>query len=113
MKNDNIITTATADTLEAKIESLKELEEFAAEIKAEIDSLKDCIKAEMLAQDTDEMTVGKYIVRWTSVLSNRFDSTTFKREHAEMYKQYTKQTASALHKKSPLRNSRPKHSAKS
>ena len=94
MKNDNIITTATADTLEAKIESLKELEEFAAEIKAEIDSLKDCIKAEMLAQDTDEMTVGKYIVRWTSVLSNRFDSTTFKREHADMYQQYTKQTAS-------------------
>ena len=111
MKNDNIITTATADTLEAKIESLKELEEFAAEIKAEIDSLKDCIKAEMLAQDTDEMTVGKYIVRWTSVLSNRFDSTTFKRESSIQSR--LQAAVSALHKKSPLRNSRPKHSAKS
>lgn len=93
-ENNNTMLTNTADTLEAKIESLKELEAFAEEVKQEIDSLKDCIKAEMLAQDTDEMTVGKYIVRWTSVLSNRFDSTTFKREHAEMYKQYIKQTSS-------------------
>lgn len=94
MTNNNINTNTTADTLEAKIEALKDLEAFAEEVKQEIDSLKDCIKAEMLAQDTDEMTVGKYIVRWTSVLSNRFDSTTFKREHAEMYKQYIKQTSS-------------------
>ena len=94
MTHENNTINNTTDTLEAKIESLKELEAFAEEVKQEIDSLKDCIKAEMLAQDTDEMTVGKYIVRWTSVLSNRFDSTAFKREHADMYKQYTKQTAS-------------------
>lgn len=94
MTHENNTINNTTDTLEAKIESLKELEAFAEEVKQEIDSLKDCIKAEMLAQDTDEMTVGKYIVRWTSVLSNRFDSTAFKREHADMYKQYTKQTKS-------------------
>ena len=48
----------------------------------------------MQSRNTEEMSAGRYIVRWTSVLSNRFDTTTFKREHAEMYKQYMKQTAS-------------------
>lgn len=80
--------------LEMKIKKMQEWEQFANEAKAEAEALKDEIKAEMLMQNTEEMTAGKYIVRWTSVLSQRFDSTTFKREHAEMYKQYTKQTAS-------------------
>lgn len=80
--------------MEKKIAALKEWEELLEEAKAQVESLKDEIKAEMLTRDTDEMTAGKYIVRWTSVLSQRFDSTTFKKEHAEMYKQYTKQTSS-------------------
>ena len=80
--------------MEKKITSLKEWEELLEEAKAQIETLKDEIKAEMLMQNTEEMTAGKYIVRWTSVLSNRFDTTTFKEEHAEMYKQFTKQTAS-------------------
>lgn len=80
--------------MEKKIATLKEWEELLEEAKAQVESLKDEIKAEMLTRDTDEMTAGKYIVRWTSVLSQRFDSTTFKKEHAEMYKQYTKQTSS-------------------
>ena len=45
-------------------------------------------------EETLVMETGKHIVRWTSVLSNRFDTTAFKREHAELYKLYTKQTAS-------------------
>lgn len=80
--------------MEKKIANLKEWEELLEEAKAQVETLKDEIKAEMLTQNTEEMTAGKYIVRWTSVLSQRFDSTTFKKEHAEMYKQYTKQTSS-------------------
>lgn len=80
--------------MEKKIAALKEWEELLEEAKAQVETLKDEIKAEMLTRDTEEMTAGKYIVRWTSVLSQRFDSTTFKKEHAEMYKQYTKQTSS-------------------
>lgn len=84
----------STNELEMKITALKEWEALLEEAKAEVESLKDAIKAEMLMQNTEEMTAGKYIVRWTSVLSQRFDSTTFKKEHAEMYKQYTKQTSS-------------------
>ncbi len=80
--------------LESKIAKLKEWEELLEEAEKEVESLKDEIKSVMLARDTEELVAGKYICRWTSVLSNRFDSTTFKKEHAEMYKQYTKQTQS-------------------
>ena len=49
---------------------------------------------QLIAQETEEMEVGNYIVRYTSVLTNRFDTTSFKREHNDLYKQFTKQTAS-------------------
>ena len=78
----------------SKIEQLKELEELIREAEAEVEALKDEIKKEMMARDTEEMEVGQYIVRWTSVLSNRFDSTAFKRMMPEVYKAYTKQVAS-------------------
>lgn len=78
----------------SKIEAIKELEELIADAQAELEELKDEIKEEMLKRNTEEMEVGKHIVRWTSVLSNRFDSTAFKRVMPEVYKAYTKQVAS-------------------
>ncbi len=80
--------------MKSKIAKLQEWETLAEEAKAEAEALRDEIKAEMLTREAEEMEAGRYIVRWTAVLSNRFDTTTFKKEHAEMYKQYTKQTAS-------------------
>jgi predicted phage-related endonuclease len=77
-----------------KIEQLKEWESILEEAQAEVEALRDCIKTEMLEQETEELQVGTYIVRWTSVLSNRFDSTAFKKQYAELYKSYTKQVAS-------------------
>ena len=77
-----------------KIEELNEWEAIMEEARAEAEALRDSIKAEMLAQETEEMEVGTYIIRWTSVLSNRFDTTAFKKEHNELYKQFTKQVAS-------------------
>ena len=78
----------------SKIESLKELENLIEEAKAEAEAIRDELKAHMLAQDTEELTAGTYIIRWTSVLSNRFDSTAFKKVMPEVYKAYTKQVAS-------------------
>jgi len=77
-----------------KIKELKELEELIAEAEAEVEALKDEIKNEMLKTDAEEMEVGKYIVRWTKVLSNRFDSTAFKKVMPDVYKAYTKQVMS-------------------
>ena len=84
----------TAKAMETKIAELREWETVLEETKAVVETLKDELKAEMNLRETEEMECGKYIVRFTSVLSNRFDTTAFKKEHAEMYKQYTKQTTS-------------------
>ena len=78
----------------SKIESLRSLEELIEEAKAEAEAIRDEIKAEMLSRDTEELTAGKYIVRWTSVLSNRFDTTAFKKVMPEVFKAYTKQVSS-------------------
>ena len=78
----------------SKIEALNELEALIEEAKAEAESLRDEIKAEMLNRNTEEMEAGQYIVRWTSVLSQRFDSTAFKKVMPDVYKSFTKQTAS-------------------
>ena len=78
----------------SKIEALKDLEALIEEAKAEAEALRDEIKQEMLNRDTEEMEAGQYIVRYTSVLSNRFDSTAFKKVMPELYKAYTKQVSS-------------------
>ena len=77
-----------------KIEALKELESLMEEAKAEAETLRDEIKAEMLNRDTEELEAGKYIVRWTSVLTQRFDTTAFKKVMPDVYKAYTKQVSS-------------------
>lgn len=84
----------SVNEMENKIARLQEWEAIAEEAKAEAEALRDEIKAEMLSRDTEEMEAGRFIIRWTSVLSNRFDTTSFKKEHAELYKLYTKQSAS-------------------
>lgn len=77
-----------------KIEALSEWEAILEEAKAEAEALRDAIKAVMLEQNTEELEAGQYIIRWTSVLTNRFDTTAFKKEHNDLYKEFTKQTSS-------------------
>ena len=48
----------------------------------------------MLELDTEELEAGQYIIRWTSVTSNRFDSATFKKVLPEVYKAYLKKVNS-------------------
>lgn len=77
-----------------KIDAPKELEALIEEAKVEAENLRDEIKAEMLNRGTDELEAGQYIVRWTSVLSQRFDTTAFKKVMPDVYKAYTKQVSS-------------------
>ena len=86
--------SAIKKELTAKIEELKELEKLIKEAEAEVEASKDEIKDFMNERDVEEIKVGIYIVRWTSVLSNRFDSNGFKAVMPELYKQYTKQVSS-------------------
>ncbi|MBQ2904004.1 MAG: hypothetical protein IJE48_06375 [Clostridia bacterium] len=77
-----------------KIEALAEWEAIIEDAKAEAEAIREALKAEMLEQNTEELEAGAYIIRWTSVLSQRFDTTSFKKSHADMYKEFTKQVSS-------------------
>ena len=78
----------------AKIELLNKYEAMIEEMKTEADTIRNSIKAEMETRAVEELIAGQYIVRWTSVLSNRFDSTSFKKVLPDLYKAYTKQVSS-------------------
>jgi len=84
---------STSD-LETKITTMQEWEALAEEARAEAEVLRDEIKVELTQRNAEEVTTGKYIVRWTSVLSQRFDSTAFKRAMPDVYKAFTKQVSS-------------------
>ena len=84
----------STNELTTKIEALQEWERLMEEAKAEAEALRNEIKQEMLNRDTDELEAGQYIVRWTSVLSQRFDTTAFKKVMPEVYKAYIKQVSS-------------------
>jgi predicted phage-related endonuclease len=77
-----------------KIEALAEWETIIEDAKAEAEAIREALKAEMLEQNTEELEAGQYIVRWTSITSNRFDSTAFKKQYNDLYKAFTKQVSS-------------------
>ena len=78
----------------SKVRELKELKAMADELAAEITTIEDIIKAEMLSQGVEEMQVDVFKVRYKTVISSRFDSKAFKATHADLYSQYTRQTES-------------------
>lgn len=78
-----------------KVEMLAEYEAMIEEMRAEADELKNSIKAEMEARETEELQIGQYIVRFTNVLSSRFDTKRFKEKFGEdVYKAFTKEVKS-------------------
>lgn len=76
--------------LSSKVRELKELKTMAEELAAEITAIEDEIKAEMTARNTEEMVIDVFKIRWTKVISNRFDSTAFKKANADLYNLFTK-----------------------
>ncbi len=76
------------------IEQMNNFDDLAAKAKAKADAIREAIKEEMVAQEVEEMTAGAYIIRYTTVLSNRFDTTGFKKLYGDLYKDYTKQVSS-------------------
>ncbi len=77
-----------------KIKALNEWEALMEEAKAEAEAIRDSIKQEMLDRDTEELECGTYTIRYTSVLTQRLDTTAFKKALPEVYKSFVKQSAS-------------------
>ena len=86
MKNTNINAT---------LKELKEYNEMMTALKAEIDKLQAECKEYMTANNLDEVISDEGIkATYREVISNRFDSTAFKKDFADIYSEYTKKTSS-------------------
>lgn len=77
-----------------QIEALNEWLALIAEAKAEAQKIEELIKTEMDERNLEELEVGTFIVRYTAILTSRFDTTAFKKSHSDIYKQFLKQSAS-------------------
>ena len=84
----------TKNEMICKIEALHDWEILLSEAQNEVEALKDSLKAELTERGVEELEAGQYIIRYTNVLSNRFDSSAFKKIYGDLYKAFTKQTAS-------------------
>ena len=78
--------------LDEKVKQLRDLHDLEAEVKAEIASIEDAIKAEMLAKNTETLKGDNCTVNWKTFVTTRFDSAAFKLSHAALFSQYTKAT---------------------
>lgn len=85
-------TPMSDHNMEPKIKELMELKRMREELEAEITTIEDEIKNRMGTEET--LLAGSYKVSWTTYTSSRFDSTRFKKDHAELAAAYTKQTTS-------------------
>lgn len=84
----------TERMIENRIKKLKALEEQKKELDAQIKELHEEIKKDMEAKGIEEMQAGIFIIRFTSVLSSRFDTKRFKEQYGDLYERYVKQVAS-------------------
>lgn len=80
----------TQNELVGTIERVITLEAQQKTLNAEIERLKDTLKAELAAQGVDKMKIGGYKVSNTVYTQRRFDSKAFKADHEDMYEEYTK-----------------------
>lgn len=76
------------------VKELKELQRMSDELNAEIESIKDELKAEMAARNTDEILTSEYKLKYKEVSSSRFDTTSFKNKYIDLYNQFLKVTTS-------------------
>lgn len=82
------------DEIRNVVAELQELYEAQDVLKAQITKREQAIKDEMDSRELEELNLGNIIIRFTNILSNRFDTTTFKKFHKDLYNEFIKQVAS-------------------
>lgn len=88
------LTKKQSEALLLAVQGIKALEAQKKDIDAQIKEKTDMVKGLMESKQLEEAEVGEYTVRWAAMAASRFDTTAFKREHEELYKQYLKPSTS-------------------
>ncbi len=87
------VPNSSIDLADNYLENLKrrdEIEELIKKLETEKSQIDQTIQNEMKSFET--ATIGDRKITWKNINSNRFNSTNFKKEHPELYKQYVNQS---------------------
>ena len=82
-----------ARAIDNRVAKIAELEARKADLVAEIDKIKAELQDDMTEKGVDELNGFHYKVTWKEVVSNKFDTTLFKKERKALYDAYLKATA--------------------
>ena len=80
----------TERAINYRLNKLMELEAQKKELEKQIEDIKSSIQTEM--GQNEVLETPKYLVRYTFVVSTRFDSKTFQKDHPKMYDKYAKES---------------------
>ena len=78
--------------LELKYEELRQLQALIDEAQAEMESIKDAIKAAM--GDSEAVWAGEYKITWKPVTTTRLDATALKNAMPDVAAAFMKETTS-------------------
>ena len=76
------------------IQTYNEYKAILKEAEAEMAKAEEALKKEMTKKGVDSLEIGDFKVRWTPMVSARFDSKGFKAAMPELYKEWTKEVES-------------------
>ena len=84
----------SANEIDAKVKELRELRNLETEIRSAIADVEESLKAAMLLKNTDVLNGQECKVMWKTIVSSRFDSTSFKLTHADLFAQFSRSSTS-------------------
>lgn len=77
----------TMKQIDNRIAKIRRLEEERKELEKQISEIRSEIQNEM--QDAERLETNRYIIKWTSYITDRFDTNRFKEEQENLYNAYT------------------------
>ena len=80
----------STNELESKCRELRQLQSLIEEAQAEVETIKDAIKAAM--GDSEAIQAGEYKITWKSVTSSRLDTAALKKALPDVAERFTKAT---------------------
>ena len=76
--------------MEKKARELRQLQALIEEAQAEVEALKDAIKAAM--GDSESIQAGEYCITWKAVTSSRIDTTALRKALPDVAERFTRET---------------------
>lgn len=78
--------------LNNRIQKINDLEIQIKEMEAQVDAIRNEIKADLTEKHTDEHNTGSFVIRWKEVISSRLDSKALKAALPDVFKTYSKES---------------------